>query len=77
MNTGEADARPTLADMRDGGEQPVDGVMFIHHTYDSAGERVIKSEFIQAKQRNGPTGDVPITWLPQFTRFENWSGRQY
>jgi replicative DNA helicase len=25
---------------------------------------------IIAKQRNGPTGDVPLTFLKQYTRFE-------
>jgi replicative DNA helicase len=26
---------------------------------------------IIAKQRNGPTGDVPLTFLKEYTRFEN------
>jgi len=68
------DSRPRLADMRDGGEQPADGCMFVWHEMD--GERVIKSHFIQEKQRNGPTGDVPISWVPQFTRFENYASGQ-
>jgi replicative DNA helicase len=31
------------------------------------------AEVIVAKQRNGPTGIVPLTWLEQFTSFENIS----
>jgi replicative DNA helicase len=29
-----------------------------------------------AKQRNGPTGDVKLTWLHKYTRFENLSDQQ-
>ena len=30
-----------------------------------------KATLIIAKQRNGPVGDVPLTFLKEFTRFEN------
>jgi replicative DNA helicase len=30
-----------------------------------------KAELIIAKQRNGPTGEVPLTFLKQYTRFES------
>ena len=30
-----------------------------------------KAELIIAKQRNGPTGDVPLTFRKEFTRFED------
>jgi replicative DNA helicase len=30
-------------------------------------------EVIVAKQRNGPTGDVNLTYLKQFMRFENFA----
>jgi replicative DNA helicase len=30
-----------------------------------------KAELIIAKQRNGPTGDVPLTFIKEFTRFED------
>ena len=26
-----------------------------------------------AKQRNGPTGDVKLVWLQEYTRFENFA----
>jgi replicative DNA helicase len=29
-----------------------------------------------AKQRNGPTGDVPLTFLKEYTRFENRAREQ-
>ena len=29
------------------------------------------AEIIIAKQRNGPTGDIPLTFLNSYTRFEN------
>jgi replicative DNA helicase len=29
-----------------------------------------KATLIIAKQRNGPVGDVPLTFLKEFTRFE-------
>jgi len=31
------------------------------------------AELIIAKQRNGPTGEVKLTWIPKWTRFENLS----
>jgi replicative DNA helicase len=30
-----------------------------------------KATLIIAKQRNGPVGDVPLTFLKEYTRFEN------
>jgi len=30
-----------------------------------------KATLIIAKQRNGPVGDVPLTFLKEFTRFED------
>ena len=34
-------------------------------------ERVGEAELIIAKQRNGPTGDVALTFRKEFTRFED------
>jgi replicative DNA helicase len=29
------------------------------------------------KQRNGPTGDVPLAWFSQYTRFESSAPEKY
>ncbi len=51
--------------------------MFVHReeyyqTNEEDRKRVSgEAEIIVAKQRNGPIGDVKLTWLHKFTRFEN------
>ena len=30
-----------------------------------------KAELIIAKQRNGPVGEIPLTFIKEYTRFEN------
>ena len=73
LNRG-ADARtdktPRLSDLRDSGsiEQDADVVMLIHRPDDEDANRV---ELRLAKQRNGPTGPVPLIFRESFTRFEN------
>jgi replicative DNA helicase len=32
------------------------------------------AEIILAKQRNGPTGKLTLTFLGKYTRFENYAG---
>jgi replicative DNA helicase len=59
-------------------EQDADVVMFIHRQemYDreqTKPEDQGIAELIIGKQRNGPTGSVTLTFLKQFTRFENYS----
>ncbi len=76
------DNRPRLSHLRESGaiEQDADVVMFIHreeyyHTLEVAQDKELtgKADLIVAKQRNGPTGDVKLTWLQKFTKFENRS----
>jgi replicative DNA helicase len=77
---GRADHRPQLSDLRESGslEQDADVVMFIHRQEmydreDTKPEDQGIAELIIGKQRNGPTGSVTLTFLKQFTRFENYS----
>ena len=70
--------RPTLADLRESGaiEQDAHNVVFLWHPA-KYGDRQAPPgmvEAIVAKQRNGPTGDCHLTWLPTWTRFENYAG---
>jgi replicative DNA helicase len=67
--------RPRLADLRESGaiEQDADTVMLLHRPemYEP-GQHEGVLEIHIAKQRNGPTGDVSLTFLKQFMRFENF-----
>lgn len=77
--TGESKGRPRLSDLRESGsiEQDADLVgLLVREEYyadddESRKELEGKAELIIAKQRNGPVGDVPLTFLKQFTRFED------
>ncbi len=77
--TGEAKGRPRLSDLRESGsiEQDADlvGLLVREEYYADTDEDKKAAEgkatLIIAKQRNGPVGDVPLTFLKEFTRFEN------
>jgi len=78
--------KPRLSDLRESGslEQDADVVMLLHreeyyHIGDQAWidqnpDKVGVAEVIIAKQRNGPTGSVRLTWDNTTTRFKNFSG---
>ncbi len=71
------DKRPQLSDLRESGsiEQDADIVSFIYRKeyYDHESEEDFnKAELIIAKNRSGPTKDITLTFLKQFTRFENF-----
>jgi len=66
------DARPQLSDLRESGaiEQDADLVLFIHRSRDDEGHLGPVADIIIGKQRNGPTGIVPLAFVKEFARFE-------
>ncbi len=72
------EGEPKLSDLRESGaiEQDADLVMFVYRdeVYNKEAEKG-KAKIILAKQRNGPTGDVPLTFVSDYASFMNYSGR--
>lgn len=73
-----SDGKPRISDLRESGsiEQDADVVGLLYRSAyfekdDAArSEKEGEAELIIAKQRNGPTGEIPLTFLKEFTRFE-------
>ena len=79
----EQDRRlPVLSDLKESGsiEEDADAVIFIHrpemYRRDDATLRG-KAELIVAKQRDGPTGKLPMTFLSGYQRFEEAAGEEH
>jgi replicative DNA helicase len=78
QRSGDSKGRPRLSDLRESGsiEQDADLVgLLVREEYyaetdEDKKEAEGKATLIIAKQRNGPVGDVKLTFLKEFTRFE-------
>lgn len=79
----EKGRKPRLSDLRESGAIEQDGDVIAMLYRPSFGENdkgrddaatmedIIPVNLLIAKQRNGPTGDVPLTFFKSFTRFES------
>ncbi|MBN1258127.1 MAG: DnaB-like helicase C-terminal domain-containing protein, partial [Planctomycetes bacterium] len=73
-----ADHKPMLSDLRESGaiEQDADVVLLLHRPdYYDPDDKPGQANVIIAKQRNGPTGTVELTFIKEQMRFENMSRR--
>jgi replicative DNA helicase len=73
--------KPVMSDLRESGaiEQDADVILLIYRedVYDPNTTRKGIADIIIAKQRNGPTGEVQLTFLGQYTKFENYAPESY
>jgi len=73
--------KPVMSDLRESGaiEQDADLIMMIYReeVYEPNTTRKGIADIIIAKQRNGPVGEVHLTFLGEYTRFENLVAESY
>jgi replicative DNA helicase len=75
------DKKPVMSDLRESGaiEQDADLILLIYReeVYDQNTTRRGIADIIIAKQRNGPIGEIQLTFLGEYTRFENLVAESY
>lgn len=84
VETRGGDKKPQLSDLRESGaiEQDADLVLFVYreYHYNKENENLKnEAEIIIGKQRNGPTGMVKVSFIPEYASFENldYSHREF